>query len=110
MGKSQRDKGARVEREMVKRHLDIGVHCERVPLSGAMHYQGNGGDIDVYAFGKDEGPIVGEVKARKNGAGFITLENWLGDDNDFLLLKRNNADPMIVLPWRTWERLLRKMA
>lgn len=104
MAKSQRDKGARVERELVNAHLAIGCHAERVPLSGASRYQGNGGDIDVYVFGKEEAPLIGESKARKNGTGFKTLEDWLGE-NDLLFLKRNNADPMVVIPWRVWERL-----
>jgi len=44
--------------------------------------------------------------SRKNGAGFITqLERWLGE-YDLLVLHRNHADPMIVLPWRTWAALL----
>jgi len=44
--------------------------------------------------------------SRKNGAGFITqLERWLGE-YDLLVLRRNHADPTIVLPWRTWAALL----
>lgn len=106
MGKPSRDKGARVEREIVAKHKAMGVHAERVPLSGATHYQGNGADIDVYALGRDEAPLCGEIKARKSGAGFVTLESWLGE-NDVLFLKRNHAEPMVVLPWKTWERLCR---
>jgi Holliday junction resolvase len=30
-----RDKGNRIEREMVHRHLDNGIFAERVPLSGS---------------------------------------------------------------------------
>lgn len=106
MSRMQRDKGARVEREIVAAHVDAGVKAERVPLSGAQRYQGNGADVDVYAFGRDAAPLVCEVKARKSGAGFATLEKWLGE-NDALFLKRNNAEPMVVLPWRTWARLLK---
>jgi Holliday junction resolvase len=104
VGKSQRDKGLRVEREIVNAHTDAGIRAERVPLSGAMHYQGNAGDIDVYPRGRDA-PIIGEVKARKNGAGFATLEKWMGDC-DFLVLKRNNAPPMVAVPWHIWVELL----
>jgi len=44
--------------------------------------------------------------SRRNGAGFITqLERWLGE-YDLLVLRRNHADPMNVLPWRTWAALL----
>jgi Holliday junction resolvase len=104
MGKSQRDKGARVEREFVNMHKTAGIHAERVPMSGASAYT-HDADIDVYAFGKDEAPLICEVKARKNGAGFKTIEDWLGE-NDALFLKRNNAEPMVVVPWRVWQRLV----
>ena len=106
MSRMQRDKGQRVERELVAAHVALGVKTERVPLSGAQRYQGNGADLDVYAFGRDAAPLCCESKARKSGAGFATLEKWLGE-NDALFLKRNNAEPMVVLPWRTWARLLK---
>jgi Holliday junction resolvase len=70
VSRASRDKGARIEREIVARHAKLGVKAERVPLSGAARYQGNGADVDVYAFGPDAAPLVGEVKARGNGAGF----------------------------------------
>ena len=105
MGKPSRDKGGRVEREIVTRHKAIGIHAERVPLSGAA-----GGrfkyDVDVYAFGRDEAPLVSEVKARKHGAGFATLERWMGDA-DILFLRRDRQEPMVVVPWGTWIRLLK---
>jgi Holliday junction resolvase len=105
MSRSQRTKGQRVEREIVNAHKALGVHAERVPLSGAARYQGGGHDVDIYARGKDAAPLVCEVKARKSGAGFVTLEGWLGE-YDALFLKRNNAEPLVVLPWRVWEELL----
>ena len=42
-----RAKGAEGEREVVQLHKTMGVHAERVPLSGAMAYRGNGEDVDV---------------------------------------------------------------
>jgi Holliday junction resolvase len=89
MGRTSQRKGGRIERELVQLHKDIGVHAERYPLSGATHFRGAGHDIDIYARGKGEAPFVAEVKARKNGAGFTTLESWLGE-YDLLFLKRNN--------------------
>jgi hypothetical protein len=35
------------------------------------------------------------------------LEKWLAG-NDALFLRRNHAEPMIVLPWRLWVKLLRR--
>jgi Holliday junction resolvase len=108
VSRSQRDKGARVEREIVNAHRKLGLHCERVPLSGASRYQGNGADLDVYARGNEKPPLVCEVKARKSGAGFVTLESWLGE-HDALFLKRNHATPLVVLPWRVWAELVAKV-
>ena len=48
MSRISRDKGARIEREIVALHIEIGVKAERVPLSGSVRYRGNGADIDVY--------------------------------------------------------------
>ena len=106
-GAKHRQKGDRVERELVERHKAIGVHAERYPLSGASRFRGSSHDIDIYPFGREEAPIVAESKARKSGEGFTQLENWL-DTYDVLFLRRNNADPLIVLPWRMWAALLRK--
>lgn len=107
-GRSQRRKGDRIEREIVELHRQIGVHAERVPLSGATRYQGHGHDIDVMAFGKDAAPLCCEVKARANGEGFATLEKWLAD-NDALFLRRDRNDPIVVLPFRIWAQLISKV-
>ncbi len=103
MTRASRDKGARRERELVNRHLEIGVHAERVGVAYAP-----GHDIDVYPFGQDAGALVAEVKARKSGEGFVTLEKWLGA-NDALFLWRDRQSPLICLPWRTWQLLLERL-
>jgi Holliday junction resolvase len=105
-GARHRRKGDRCERELVELHRAIGIHAERYPLSGASRFRGSGHDLDVYAFGKDAAPLVAEAKARKSGAGFLTLENWLGEF-EALFLRRNHADPLVVLRWRVWSRLLK---
>jgi hypothetical protein len=69
----------RAEREIVERHEAIGIHAERYRLSGATQFRNLGHDIDIYALGRDAAPLVAEVKARKNGAGFAQLEKWLGE-------------------------------
>jgi hypothetical protein len=108
MGKSQRDKGGRIEREIVERHQAIGLHAERYPLSGGSRFRGSGHDVDLYLFGRDAAPLVAEVKARKNGSGFTQLEKWL-KDYQLLFLRRNHADPLVVLPWSTYEEFLRQI-
>jgi hypothetical protein len=107
-GRRSRAKGGRIEREIVALHLGLGIHSERVPLSGAARYKGNGADVDVYCFGRQEPPVVSEVKARKAGAGFKTLERWIGD-KDAIFLRRNHSNPIVALPWKTWVALLARV-
>ena len=107
MSAAQRRKGYVIEREIVLRHRELGLRAERVPLSGGARYREAGHDIDIYLDGPDSTPIIAEVKARKSGAGFVTLARWLGE-NDVLFLRQNNADPNAVLPWKTWVRLLKR--
>jgi hypothetical protein len=76
------------------------VNARRVPLSGSV--DGFEGDVIVQLH---DGEIRGEVKARKRGAGFVTIERWLGD-SAALFLRRDNARPIVVVPWETWARLL----
>lgn len=106
-GAKHRAKGNSIEREIVKLHQDIGVHAERYPLSGASRFRGQGHDVDIYAFGVDEAPLVAEVKGRKGADGFRLLGRWLGD-HDVLFLRRNRCEPLAVLPWRIWQRLLKE--
>ena len=100
-------KGARVEREIAALHLALGIHAERVPLSGALASRlgpDYGGDLKIDLF-PGCARATAEVKARAAGGGFITLEKWLGA-HDLLFLKRNGVRPMVVLPWETWARLV----
>ena len=107
-GLRHRRKGARIEREIVERHKALGIDGERYPLSGASRFRGSAHDVDLYVFGPNEAPVASEVKGRKGGAGFTTLERWLGH-YDALFLRRNKADPLIVLPWRMWARILERV-
>ena len=72
-GRRSRRKGALIEREIVNLHRALGIHAERVPLSGAAHYKGKNHDIDILPDGHDGPPLCCEVKARGNGEGFATL-------------------------------------
>jgi hypothetical protein len=104
-GRRARVKGDRIEREIVSRHVAIRVKAERYPLSGASRFRGSGHDVEIYVFGTDEAPLVAEVKLRRFGAGFVTLEKWLRE-HDYLFLRRNSAEPMVLLP-ALLARLLR---
>jgi hypothetical protein len=107
-GRRSRNRGAVVERDAADRHRAIGIHAERYSLSGASRFRGSGHDMDIYALGKDEAPLVYEATAR---SGFATLKKWLGD-YDALFLRRNNANPMLVVLtrclWTLLPRLVRQ--
>lgn len=103
MGKASRDKGLRRERAIVDVHRKCGIRAERVPLSGALRYRGNGADVDIYVRGAE--PLKAEVKARGEGSGFRTLERWLGS-NDALFLMRDRATPLVVVPMHVWMEIV----
>jgi hypothetical protein len=107
MAKASRDKGLRRERAIVDIHMKCGMSAERVPLSGALRYRGNGADVDIYVRGAE--PLKAEVKARGEGDGFKTLERWLGE-NDALFLWRDRAPPMVVLPLHIWLEIAGRSA
>jgi hypothetical protein len=107
MGKPSRDKGLRRERAIVDLHVKCGLRAERVPLSGALRYRGNGADVDLYVRGAE--PVKAEVKARGDGDGFRTLERWLGG-NDALFLWRDRTSPFVVLPLHVWLEVVGRSA
>ena len=46
-----------------------------------------------------------EVKARKGGTGFKTINNWLGSAH-LLALVEDFEEPKFVMTWRTLKRIL----
>jgi hypothetical protein len=109
MGKMERDKGNRVEREFVNWLKEHGIHAERVPLSGATRYQGRDHDVDIYPWGTGGRTLHGEVKARREGAGSTLLRRWLGE-RDFLVLHEDRESDLVVVPKSTWLALLKTIA
>ena len=105
MPRKSKDKGYRIEREIVELHKAIGIEAKRVPLSGAMGCYGRefAGDVDIPI--SSDLTLKAEVKARANGSGFTTLERWLAD-NDCLFLRRDRAQPLVCVPWRIWQQLI----
>jgi len=89
MGRRSRDKGARVERAIVKILQDRGFAAEKV----SRMYQ-PGEDISVPLLGFDKRV---EVKARATG--FTQLYGWL-DNRDFLIIKQDRHEPLVVLRLR----------
>ena len=102
MGKASRDKGAGFEREMVNWHRNLGMSNEdikRVPLSGAA--EGFKGDLQIKG-------MLGECKRRKSGN--KRLYDWISqDDSDFLFIRDDNKEALVVMPLKTWESVLKWM-
>ncbi len=107
MGKPSRDKGCRGEREVVQLHRDMQIPAERVPLSGAMNYQQNAEDVDIYPFGRDEGALVCQVKRQATDAGWKTLLGQLGEA-DALFFRTDRDDWHVLVPMRVWRRLVKR--
>jgi hypothetical protein len=82
-----RAKGDRIEREIVSRHAAIRIKAKRYPLSGGSRFRG-GHDVDIDAFGTDEGPLVAEGKSRcPDGSGLL---RWHGE---VVTASRTRHDP-----------------
>lgn len=102
MGRKSRDKGYRIEAEIVNALAAAGVPAQRVPLSGAA---GGAFAGDVVLNPPGRGPLRAEVKARGTGDGFTLIGRWLAG-NDVLFLRRDKAAPLVVLPLDQFLRLL----
>lgn len=79
MGKMQRNKGARIERELVAQLKSEGWSAMRVPLSGATTYAK--GDVDVW----DETGFRFNIEVKSRKDGFKKIYNLIGDtDRDWM--------------------------
>jgi len=105
MSNMQRRKGARIEREIVKRHKDINVLARRVARSGVLD-RSDEVDLDIFPWGEDFGALVAEVKADQARIP-KTVIKWLGENDLLFMRKDGNKDPIVVMPWSTYERLVR---
>lgn len=101
MSASQRDKGARGEREFCKLLLDEFGFAARRNL-GQARDAGN----DVHA-----GPFHFEVKRRKT---FSTMEQWMeqaqssGNDLYGVAVRADGGDWLVTLPWEVFAQLARE--
>lgn len=94
--------GAETENEVVARHLELGIEAERFPAG--RNAKGNIGRGDLQVL-----DMRGEVKHRATARGFEMLFSWLGD-RDLLFLRRPGREPLVVAPWKTYERMIRLLA
>ena len=104
MGKSQRDKGARTERQIVQLFQDHGLAAERVPLSGQGQSAGSRffGDVTLPVCNVDR-PL--EIKCRANG--FRELYKWL-EGCWALVVKADRKTPLVVLPMPEFIELVKQ--
>ncbi len=113
-GRMSKRKGTRVELEMRNQLRESGLEADRVPLSGAAggvyshdlvlgHRRSGFGSI-VMSDGEDGLSV--EVKSRKDGVGFKTIQGWL-DGPDLLVLKSNRHEPFVVMDMELFLKLMR---
>lgn len=101
-GRTSRGKGGAEERAIVRFFCAIaGWTAKRVPLSGGAE----GFPGDVYAYDPAGRKYRIESKRRASGDGFKTLRRWLGD-NDFLWLREDRAEGMVVMSAQTFRDLI----
>jgi hypothetical protein len=102
MSSKSKRRGYAVEVQIRDKHISAGIPCERVPLSGSMGGK-YAGDLAIPSV--DSREFILECKARRNGSGFKVLEEWK-KGKDILLIKRNNQDPMVVLDFDLYIKLM----
>ena len=108
MGRMQRNKGARVERQIVKLHADEGIDCTRVPLSGASAHTAK---CDLLLLGGPrEGGFGVEVKARRNAKGFARIVHRIDESAaGFIALDALVEDvTLYCMTWHVYVRLVRE--
>ena len=103
MAINQKRKGNRVEYKIVKLFEKEGYRARRQPISGAIL----GLPHDVVVKIKGLGELNIEVKARKGGAGFKTINKWIGSAH-LLALVEDFEEPKFVMSWRTLKRILER--
>tara|TARA_R110002012_G_scaffold1496_6_gene6493 strand:- start:734 stop:1087 length:354 start_codon:yes stop_codon:yes gene_type:complete len=92
MGKSQRDKGNRIERNLVNKLKEQGIAAERVPLSGALGGQ-HFGDIVLPSGDRCE------VKGRAASRIFWKLIKKYITGVSYLVLVEDRQPPLVVMHW-----------
>lgn len=102
-GRKSKTKGDSEERSIVNLHRDWGFRAERTLEKGARSDGSATWDIDIYAFGEHETPLIGECKCRESIGDWVW--KYLGE-NDFLTLRKNRKQRLYVMPENIWKRLL----
>jgi hypothetical protein len=94
-GRYSRNKGARVEREIVNYLKEKGLDAERIPLSGAMGGS-FGGDIRLF-----DGDKEWKIECKCRSHGFKEIYSFL-TDSDAAIIKMDRQEPLIVMRLKDW--------
>ncbi len=100
MGKPSRDKGAREERALVKRMIELGLEARKVPLSGAC--VGFKDDVQ-YRTGEGFG-IWHSCEAKVRANALKQLYQWL-PEKGVLALRRCNKKEGKAYDWLIVQRI-----
>ncbi|MGB9683101.1 MAG: hypothetical protein ACP5RW_08205 [bacterium] len=92
MGKKSKDKGYRLEHELVEKLKELGFPVERIPLSGASGGSFSG-DIRI-------DKKIAEVKGRADG--FKTLYRWL-EGKDVLFVRADRKEWLVIQRLKDWK-------
>lgn len=98
----QKDKGRRFENQVADYLTSMGIHSERIPLSGSF---GGKYDCDVVVGTPEDAKYKIECKFRENIS--QQLWEWI-DGNDFTAIKRSRREPLIIMRMDDFARLLKK--
>ena len=93
-----KQKGDRDERGLIARLAEHGVSAHRVPLSGAV--EGYEGDVII------EDKYVVECKVRARG--FQQIYGWLEKHVDFLTIRQDRAERLVVMRESMFIKMLLK--
>lgn len=102
MSNSSKRKGDTEERAVVNLMRSLGFKCLRTLESGARSDGSATWDIDLYARGNDEAPLIGECKARQR---YKLVYDDLGE-NDFLTVRMDRKDRIYIFPEHVALKLL----
>lgn len=100
MGKFSRDKGARVEREIVNALQELGLAAERIPLSGAVKNR-HAAAGDLWCPVKNIDRLI-EVKCRSDG--FKQIYEWKSG-HYALVIKRDRDTPLVIIDLEDFAEL-----
>jgi transcriptional regulator with XRE-family HTH domain len=96
-----KDKGSRIENDIVHKLRDAGIDAKRIALSGAAGRFHSHLEHDV----RIADTFQCEVKARANGEGFVTLEQWMGTAS-MLFLRRDRQEAFVFMGWEMFLKLM----